>query len=98
MASTGWRAVGRCIRRFHDQGVYHADLTANNILIDGAERVSIIDFDRGGLRVPGLWRAANLSRLKRSLTKICGELPPDRFGPVDWAALEDAYGAGGRGT
>jgi tRNA A-37 threonylcarbamoyl transferase component Bud32 len=89
--ATAWRAIGRCIRCFHDTGVYHADLTGNNILIDDAERVSLIDLDRGGLRVPGLWRAANLARLKRSLLKICRELPPDRFGPADWAALQDAY-------
>ncbi|MGH8640566.1 MAG: lipopolysaccharide kinase InaA family protein, partial [Burkholderiales bacterium] len=89
-----WRAVGRCIRRFHDRGVYHADLTANNILIDGAERISLIDLDRGGLRTPGPWRAANLSRLKRSLLKICRELPADRFGPADWTALQEAYGSG----
>jgi 3-deoxy-D-manno-octulosonic acid kinase len=94
MPVTAWRAIGRCIRRFHDLGVYHADLTANNILIDGGERISIIDFDRGGLRAPGAWRAANLSRLKRSLTKICGDLPRDRFGPADWAALQQAYEAG----
>lgn len=92
--ATAWRAIGRCIRRFHDRGVYHADLTGNNILIDAAERVSLIDFDRGDLRGPGAWRAANLARLKRSLTKICGELPPDRFGPADWTALQDAYTAG----
>jgi 3-deoxy-D-manno-octulosonic acid kinase len=91
---SAWRAIGRCIRRFHDQGVYHADLTANNILIDGAERVSIIDFDRGSLRAPGAWRAANVARLKRSLAKICSELPADRFGPADWAALRDAYDTG----
>lgn len=91
---TAWRAIGRRIRRFHDLGVYHADLTANNILIDSAERVFLIDFDRGGLRAPGAWRAANLSRLKRSLAKICRELPPDRFGPAEWTALQDAYVAG----
>lgn len=91
--ATAWRAIGRSIRRFHDQGVYHADLTANNILIDGAERVTLIDFDRGGLRGPGAWRAANLARLQRSLRKICGELPPDRFTPADWAILQDTYGS-----
>jgi 3-deoxy-D-manno-octulosonic acid kinase len=94
--ATAWRAIGRCIRRFHDAGVYHADLTANNILIDGTERVSIIDFDRGGLRQPGAWRVANLARLQRSLRKICGELPPDRFTPGDWTALLDAYETGRR--
>src|SRR6185503_1464386 len=69
--AAAWRAIGRCIRRFHDAGVYHADLTANNILIDGDERVTLIDFDRGGLRSPGAWRAANLARFQRSLRKIC---------------------------
>ena len=92
--ATAWRAIGRCIRRFHDAGVYHADLTGNNILIDATERVSLIDLDRGGLGLPGLWRAANLARLKRSLTKICRELPPDRFGSADWTILQDAYDSG----
>jgi 3-deoxy-D-manno-octulosonic acid kinase len=94
--AAAWRAIGRCVRRFHDAGVYHADLTANNILIDGTERVSIIDFDRGGLRQPGAWRVANLARLQRSLRKICGDLPPDRFTPGDWTALLDAYETGRR--
>jgi 3-deoxy-D-manno-octulosonic acid kinase len=92
--ATAWRAIGRCIRRFHDRGVYHADLTGNNILIDAAERVSLIDLDRGDLRGPGAWRAENLSRLKRSLTKICRDLPPDRFSSTDWTALQDAYDSG----
>ncbi len=92
----GWRAIGRCIRRFHDHGVCHADLNAHNILIDRAERVFLIDFDRGSLRAPGAWRAANLSRLKRSLAKICRELPPNRFTPADWTALQDAYDSGAR--
>lgn len=92
--ATTWSAVGRAIRRFHDAGVYHADLTANNILVDGAERVSIIDLDRGGLREPGAWREANVARLRRSLNKICGELPPDRFSAAGWSALENAYAEG----
>jgi 3-deoxy-D-manno-octulosonic acid kinase len=91
---TAWRAIGRCIRRFHDHGAYHADLSAGNIMIDGAERVFLIDFDRGGLRASGAWRAANLSRLKRSLTKISRDLPPDRFRLADWTALQDGYDAG----
>jgi 3-deoxy-D-manno-octulosonic acid kinase len=74
--------------------VYHADLTGNNILIDAAERVTLIDFDRGDLRDPGAWRTANVARLKRSLTKICSALPPNRFGTADWTALESAYASG----
>ena len=33
-----WIAIGRCLRRFHELGVCHADLNAHNILIGtGAE-------------------------------------------------------------
>ena len=32
-----WIAIGRCLRRFHDLGVCHADLNAHNILIGQAQ-------------------------------------------------------------
>ncbi|HEX5339376.1 MAG TPA: 3-deoxy-D-manno-octulosonic acid kinase [Gammaproteobacteria bacterium] len=66
-----WRAIGICIRRFHDAGVYHADLNAHNILLDSADKVYLLDFDRGERRSPGvLWQEANLGRLLRSLRKF----------------------------
>jgi 3-deoxy-D-manno-octulosonic acid kinase len=90
-----WVAIGRCLRRFHDAGAYHADLNAHNILLDtcdaATEKVWLIDFDRGGLRRPGTWRDANLARLYRSLRKISMELAPDRFGPTEWETLLVAY-------
>ncbi len=89
-----WHAIGRCIRRFHDAGVCHADLNAHNILIHGAQRVFLVDFDRSRRRAPGAWRAKNLSRLKRSLEKISSELPPERFSSPDWANLQAAYASG----
>ena len=46
---TQWIAIGRCIRRFHDAGVHHADLNAHNILL-ADEQVHLIDFDRCQLR------------------------------------------------
>ncbi len=65
-----WQAIGRCIRRFHDAGVYHADLNAHNILLDADEKVWLIDFDRGKVRVSAShWQQANLARLRRSLDK-----------------------------
>lgn len=88
---TTWRAIGDCIRRIHDAGVCHADLNAHNILIDPAQRVFLIDFDRGRRRSPGAWRAKNLARLKRSLEKICRALPLDRFTAPDWGILLQAY-------
>ena len=85
-----WISIGRCIRRFHDLGVCHADLNANNILLS-EEQVYLIDFDRAQLRRPGLWRDANLVRLRRSLEKVTWALPSERFGEADWHGLLDGY-------
>jgi 3-deoxy-D-manno-octulosonic acid kinase len=66
-----WRRIGACIRRFHDAGVYHADLNAHNILIDNHNEVYLVDFDRGERRSSGTqWQQANLARLQRSLFKL----------------------------
>jgi 3-deoxy-D-manno-octulosonic acid kinase len=89
-----WVAIGRCIRRLHDAGACHADLNAHNILLttsDALEPVWVIDFDRGNLRPPGLWRDVNLARLYRSLRKISAPLPVDRFGDTEWETLLAAY-------
>ena len=86
-----WVDVGRCIRRFHDGGAYHADLNAHNVLLVNEATVYLIDFDRGRLRGPGLWRDANLLRLRRSLLKISDRLPPGRFSDPDWQSLLAGY-------
>jgi 3-deoxy-D-manno-octulosonic acid kinase len=88
---TGWIAIGRCLRRFHDDGVFHADLNAHNVLLDDQWRVWLIDFDRGGLRKPGLWCDANLVRLRRSVEKITAALPPEQFSDADWGPMLNAY-------
>ncbi len=87
-----WVAVGRCIRRFHDQGVCHADLNAHNILMIGEDMVYLIDFDRGSLRKPGGWWCDNnLVRLRRSLEKVSDRLPPGAFSETDWVSLLAGY-------
>jgi 3-deoxy-D-manno-octulosonic acid kinase len=94
-----WICIGRCLRRFHDLGVCHADLNAHNILIgenigpsdSWQERVYLIDFDRGSLRKPGFWKDANLVRLRRSVEKITWGLPRERFSEDDWHGLLDGY-------
>jgi 3-deoxy-D-manno-octulosonic acid kinase len=82
-----WRAVGTCIRCFHTHGIYHADLNVHNILIGSDDQVYLIDFDRGAIRTPGSWIDANWARLRRSITKVCRELPAERFGETEWTAL-----------
>lgn len=86
-----WIAIGRCVRRFHDLGVCHADLNAHNVLLGRADEVFLVDFDRGSLRKPGLWCDANLVRLRRSLERVTYALPPDRFTEADWHGLLDGY-------
>lgn len=86
-----WIAIGRCIRRFHDLGVCHADLNVHNLLLNEDAKVYLIDFDRCQLRREGLWRDGNLVRLRRSLEKVTYGLPPERFSESDWHGLLDGY-------
>jgi 3-deoxy-D-manno-octulosonic acid kinase len=85
-----WAAIGRCIRRFHDYGLCHADLNAHNILLRGDE-VFLVDFDRCSRRRPGLWRDANLARLRRSLDGLEDRRSERRFGDAEWQCLLAAW-------
>jgi tRNA A-37 threonylcarbamoyl transferase component Bud32 len=61
------------MRRLHDAGVYHADLTMKNILLSGSS-VYVIDLDKAILR-PGRDESLavmNLARLNRSIEKLFG--------------------------
>ncbi|MGE0081696.1 MAG: 3-deoxy-D-manno-octulosonic acid kinase [Thiohalomonadaceae bacterium] len=89
-----WRAIGACIRRFHEAGAFHADLNAHNILLADAGAVFVIDFDRGELRAPGKWREANLRRLERSLRKLRDQDPDFCFTSEDWQSLLVGYAGG----
>lgn len=95
LSVSDWILIGRCLRRFHDAGLDHADLNAHNILCRGGDEVFLIDFDRGALRTPGLWRDANLVRLRRSLLKVTRDLPAERFSETDWHSLLAGYWAAG---
>lgn len=87
--AVGWQAIGRCLRRFHDAGVQHADLNAHNVLLDDSGHAWVVDFDRGRLREPGPWHGRVLDRLAHSLAKVSG-------GSIDWrdgfAQLRAAHG------
>ena len=83
--------IGEVIGRFHREGVFHADLNAHNILVDG-HSVHLIDFDRGEWRSPGRWQRANLDRLQRSLRKLLADQWRGNAHWLQcWLALEQAW-------
>ena len=86
-----WSELGSLLRRFHDAGIFHADLNAHNILVSDAGQLYLLDFDRGSIRRPGRWRAANLQRLQRSLRKISRRSSDINLGENHWDALMKAY-------
>jgi 3-deoxy-D-manno-octulosonic acid kinase len=86
-----WRSVGEVIREFHAAGVYHADMNAYNLQIDTADRLWMLDFDRGRLLQPGAWQQKTLNRLHRSLVKIKSLEPRVHFDTGNWEALLDGY-------
>ncbi len=60
------------LRRMHDEGIYHNDLTLRNILLDAERNLYIIDLDEArllGTRDPRS-DVALLSRLNRSVEKM----------------------------
>ena len=63
------RGAGRAVRRMHDAGVAHPDLTLRNVAVDGAGTVMLLDFDRCTLAPWAARRRHNLFRLHRSARK-----------------------------
>lgn len=91
-ASAGfWQGIGKTIRRFHDAGVWHADLNARNILLDEDKNAVLIDFDKARLS-PG--RAVNgqgnMKRLKRSFAKLWPKNALEGLQPV-WQQVMAGY-------
>lgn len=86
-----WSSIGSCLRKFHDLGVYHADLNAKNILLDGEEKMYLIDFDQCKISSSTWWKKTNLKRLHRSLQKNKARHAPFYFGQDDWANLLHGY-------
>ncbi|MES1948403.1 3-deoxy-D-manno-octulosonic-acid kinase [Salinisphaera sp. C84B14] len=89
--STAWQNLGAVLARFHRVGLWHADLNARNVLIDGRDDFYLIDFDKARLRTPGKWRQANLERFHRSLAKFRDASLAFNFLDADWSALRGGY-------
>jgi 3-deoxy-D-manno-octulosonic acid kinase len=99
LGEEAWQGIGRCIRRFHQHDVYHADLNARNILLTeqagaGKAGIYLIDFDNSYIRLgSNSWKVANLSRLKRSLLKFKNKTDGFNFDEKNWESLLAGYKA-----
>jgi 3-deoxy-D-manno-octulosonic acid kinase len=85
-----WQRIGAMIRTVHDHGVDHPDLTAHNVLLDGAGNTFLVDFDNAQSRPPGAWQRAGMERLRRSLHKVALETGTE-FDSAAWRELEAGY-------
>ena len=84
--------IGRTIAEFHQQGVFHADLNINNIMLDNSGKVYLIDFDRGRLIRPlDPSLKANIQRLNRSFIKEKRRNSGFFWDSEQWQQLFNAY-------
>ena len=88
-----WQTIGETIAQFHQNGIYHADLNAHNILLNSNNDVFIIDFDKAKFKdaSDNSWRQQNLQRLKRSLIKLSDNNVIPCFDKNNWTTLEQSY-------
>lgn len=93
LSPTLWEKIGVTIKRFHDNNIYHHDLNAHNILVDGDDVVYLIDFDRGEVRKNNqeAWQQANMARLQRSFLKEQTKLPTFHWQDDNWQQLLAGY-------
>lgn len=90
-----WAEIGRTIARFHAHDVCHSDLNCRNILLDGAGKVWLIDFDKSARRPDGAWKQGNIDRLERSLRKEAASGPAAApWDDAGWAALVAGHAQG----
>lgn len=87
---TTWHLVGKTIALFHNKGVFHSDLNANNVLLN-EDQVHLIDFDKGQIKTPNThWQLKNIQRLKRSVEKISQQSCQKELKPY-WDALTTSW-------
>lgn len=86
-----WRDIGATIAWFHNSGIWHSDLNAENILLDERSGVYLLDFDRGKTGATEFWKRRNLARLLRSLHKIRRTTPFFAFEDELWQSLLQGY-------
>ncbi len=87
-----WQALGAEIAKMHQMGVYHHDLNIENVLLDNAGKVWLIDFDKCKFMQPDpQWQIANLARLARSIRKQRQQHADYCINEANWQAVLTSY-------
>ena len=86
-----WAAVGRCLRRHHDAGINLAGLQASALRVGGSDGVQVGDYHRARVLTAGLWSAADVVRLRRSIEGVL-DTAGQSMDEVAWHCLLAAYG------
>ena len=86
-----WQSLGQAIWKFHEAGVYHADMNAYNVQVDKDGDIWMLDFDKSALKAPGPWQQETLSRLQRSLEKVLRLDPTLHYYSANWDQLLEGY-------
>ncbi|WP_421851046.1 3-deoxy-D-manno-octulosonic acid kinase [Marinomonas sp.] len=90
--SLDWQEIGAVVKRFHSEGIYHSDLNCHNIMIDQANKVWLIDFDKCEQRPQDeKWKQANIDRLKRSLDKESNLYTQFNISDAQWRNFLEGY-------
>ncbi|UTV98139.1 3-deoxy-D-manno-octulosonic acid kinase [Marinomonas rhizomae] len=88
----GWNEIGKVIKHFHNNGIYHSDLNCHNIMIDEQDKVWVIDFDKCEQREPNKeWKQSNIDRLKRSIDKESNQHSNFHVSEELWQAFLEGY-------
>ncbi len=91
LPSDSWHHLGLLIKRMHAEGIRHADLNSDNVLIDSQNRFYLIDFDKARvMNQIGDWQWRPLYRFQRSIDKRDRKLNLN-YGEGDWQLLMDGY-------
>ena len=86
-----WHKIGAAIRQLHEQQIYHHDLNIHNIMLGKDDKVWLIDFDKCRQREGEGWKADNLKRLQRSLSKELAKHPDFCWKEQEWQLCLDGY-------
>jgi 3-deoxy-D-manno-octulosonic acid kinase len=86
-----WQNLGIELHRFHQAGVFHADLNAYNLQIGSDDKMILLDFDRGKIMPPGQWKQKNIGRLHRSLRKIKQAAGSIHYSAANWNQFLEGY-------